>query len=356
MKKGSLLILCLLSSTVFAQETLRERFRERMADRIEQRRESQINNSNTGNNVTQDRGLLRNRTNQTQSTVPAQESLPAGVTQYSINVQGQNRYYYEYGQERNGHNQNGNNFNNKKEVVLIYHGGDGSAPNFMNQTKFISMAKEDQILVFLNAEDKNWFDGRSGMESRKDIDFTNTVIRAYQQKGIRKFSATGFSNGAIFTLRLACEGNTDIENFAAISGSFASGLQCNARNGKNVLMMNGTSDNYVKWNGGEIPHSGKTGVGGSVISVPDTAHYWQNKYHCEPRRENDQNNNRVDNSNVEISSYMCHNGGFKFYQINGGGHTIPGSTPNPKMEKIVGQTNQDIVAESEIFKFFDNHN
>jgi len=342
MKKTSLLILSLLSSTVFAQETLRERFRERIADRIEQRSGSNYNNGNNSNAIVEDRRFGRN--NQSETNVI--ETLPAGVVKYEINVNGQNRYYYEYSSRKMDHHQYKN-----KEVVLIYHGGGGSAPSFMNQTKFISSARDNQILVFLNAEEKNWFDGRSGMESRKDIDFTNTVINAYRQNGVREFSATGFSNGAIFTLRLACDGSVDIDNFAAISGSFASGLQCNARNGRNVLMMNGTLDNYVKWNGGEIPKSGKTGVGGSVISVPDTAHYWQRRYRCEHIVERDKNSNKVDHSNVEISTYACHNGNFKFYQINGGGHTIPGSTPNPKMEKIVGQTNQDIVAEYEIFKF-----
>lgn len=128
----------LLVSSVFAEEkTIKEKIIE---NRIEQRQQQK--NSIEGKKQKQFNKLKK----------------------ISLEIEGEKRFFLEYAPYQN--------FNNK-DLILAFHGGGGNAENFAQQTKFMEMTKSNNtIVVFMNAQEKNWHDGRVGLESRKDIDFT----------------------------------------------------------------------------------------------------------------------------------------------------------------------------------------
>lgn len=95
-------------------------------------------------------------------------------------------------------------------LVMVFHGGGGTADQIKDHTKFNKLAdKENFIVVYPNSVDKNWNDGRIGDKlpmDRDDVKFINmlldTLIANYKVNSKRIFS-TGISNGGFFSFYLA---------------------------------------------------------------------------------------------------------------------------------------------------------
>ena len=95
-------------------------------------------------------------------------------------------------------------------LVMVFHGGGGTADQIKDHTKFNKLAdKENFIVVYPNSVDKNWSDGRIGDKlpmDRDDVKFISTMldtlIANYKIRSGRVF-ATGISNGGFFSFYLA---------------------------------------------------------------------------------------------------------------------------------------------------------
>jgi len=170
--------------------------------------------------------------------------------------------------------------------------------------------------------------------------------------------ATGISDGGQMSYRLATE---HPDRFAAIASVIAQqaapeNSNCTDPRGPiSVLVMNGTDDPIIPWNGGEASFYGFFSAG-EVQPIEGTIAHWKrvNAITAPGVRTELPDTNPDDGSHVVRTSWQGEsNREVVLYEIVGGGHTIPGGYDLPEL--LVGPTNRDIVAADEIWAFFRRH-
>ena len=245
-------------------------------------------------------------------------------------------------------------------VVIGFHGGTTTAQKFSQTTKFNQLAaQEGFIVVYPQGIDKNWNDGRdvAGLPSQDDVAFVSAVIddiKKIRNIDSHRIYATGISNGGFFTQRLACQLSDKIAAFASVASTLAQTMstRCNPNNPVSILLINSPDDKFVPWQGGRMTR----GLGGYILSVPDTVRFWQQKNSCSPQPDvQSVNNNKNGGTSIQISRYaQCKNGSEVILTtIYGGGHTWPNGLGQPQW--LVGRTSQKIDGSSYIWNFFKRH-
>jgi len=147
---------------------------------------------------------------------------------------------------------------------------------------------------------------------------------------------------------LACKLSHRITAVASVAGTMiTSRLQsCNPSRVVPILEIHGTLDGNVPFNGGLVS------LGDTLASVPAVLAFWANFDHCDatPTITNLPNINTTDGSTVQQHLYAnCGDGSsVELLKVLPGGHTWPG-LPG-------ANTNRDIIAEKEIWRFFSQHN
>ncbi len=263
--------------------------------------------------------------------------------EHKLIINGTNREFIEY--------LTGAKEYNKKDLLIVLHGGGRTAENIRNQTYFTDIAKSnDLVVVFPNAVGRVWEDGRKGFESTKDIDFINEIASKYRKLGVKKIMVAGVSSGGILALRMACEGVKGINYFGSIAASLPEGMKCNDNVGNNIIMINGTDDNFVKWEGGDIQrYNNKTE--GRIFSIEETLRLLGLNNQCVLGKVSSLDINFSDRSYVEKQQFKCKTGSLLLFKIEGGGHSIPGGKERATLSHPIGNTNRDISAEKEIVEF-----
>lgn len=258
----------------------------------------------------------------------------------------------------------------KPPLLIVLHGGGGTWRGMVRLTggKFDKLAdKEGFIVVYPDAIDKHWNDGR-GLENRKsnrenvdDVGFISKIIdlmaKQYNIDGTRVY-ATGISNGGMMSYRLALDLTGKIAAIAPVTASMGENISRTKTPSAPIsaLIMNGTKDPLVPYNGGEV-HFGKTRHG-MVISTQDTVKYFVKYNGCSssPVTASLPDTNKLDKSSVkrEIYSGGKNNTEVILYQVEGGGHTWPGGFQYLPAS-MIGVTNRDIDACGIIWEFFKRH-
>lgn len=256
---------------------------------------------------------------------------------------------------------------NPTPLVLVFHGGGGSAKKMINLTDFNSLSDEEGfIVVYPEGVENHWNDGRVLQEYRAhrepidDVTFVSTLIdHLSQQYNIdeTRIYAAGISNGAMMSCRLACELSEKIAAVAMVAGAMPEEFSeyCSPSKPISVAIINGTEDPLVLWEGGEI----QAGVRdlGSTLSVPDTVMYWVTHNNCStepvvtwlPDIYDDGTRVRK-----EVYNHGKEGTEVILYAIEGGGHTWPGG-PQYASERIISRTCYDINATEVIWQFFTEH-
>jgi len=163
--------------------------------------------------------------------------------------------------------------------------------------------------------------------------------------------ATGMSNGAIMTYRLASEMAGRIAAIAPVAGPMGTET-CQPSRPVPVCHFHGTEDAFAPFEGGVGPKSvSRT----DFYPVQQTIAAWvkANRAAAEPVVE------RIattvhDGTSVSRSTYAALPGGAPvvLYTIEGGGHTWPGK---PSLLAELGVTTQNLVANDVMWEFFQNH-
>ena len=256
-------------------------------------------------------------------------------------------------------------------LVLAFHGGRGRGDRLAANTRLNDVAsREGFIVAYPNGINSQWNDGRNveGTNSNvDDVGFVSALIdKLVREKSIdkNKVYAVGTSNGAMFTQRLACQMSDKIAAFATVSGALPKNLQstCNPRRPVPIMMINGTADPIVRWEGGEVARDIRTrsgqkpsGVGGEVISIPATVAFWRSKDGCAVQPVVEKlPDTQPDGIQVTRSQYNnCRNSSqVVLYTVEGGGHGWPGSSVTQRrMSDRIGKISQDISASNVIWNF-----
>ncbi|MAO34121.1 MAG: hypothetical protein CMD03_05115 [Flavobacteriales bacterium] len=239
-------------------------------------------------------------------------------------------------------------------LVLNFHGLTGSSNIAMWHADFRSIADTANFIIvhpqgLLNNQGvTHWNIGQIG-SSVDDINFISKLLDSLSSKyniNSERVYSTGMSNGAYMSYRLACELSDKIAAIAPVAGSYISYMLniCNPSHSTPVLHIHGVADSSSIYNG-------KPGV----ESISSILSFWVNYNECDTQSIYMQiaNINLSDSSNVE--HYIWKNGingvEVEHLKIIDGGHTWPGSN----FTNNNGNTNYDINACNEIWKFFSKY-
>lgn len=149
-------------------------------------------------------------------------------------------------------------------AVLVFHGGGGDGPGIRAQSGMDAVADRNGFVAvypqgtssMLREKMRTWNAGRCcGLAGRKQVDdvaFVSKIIDLLIAKhGVdpRRVYATGHSNGAQFSYRLACELSDRIAAIAPNAGQRALD-ECKPKRPVPVLHIHGTADPCAKYEGG----------------------------------------------------------------------------------------------------------
>jgi polyhydroxybutyrate depolymerase len=225
-------------------------------------------------------------------------------------------------------------------LLFVMHGsGEGAAQiRIGTGYGFERLADEHGFaIVYPNAYTFDWNDcskvGDYSVSGRAvdDVGFLGTLAdKLITELGVGRgrVFATGVSSGGFMSLRLAIEAPLRFRAVAAVSANVPTpdNFKCTpAARSTSVMIMNGTKDPLVPFNGGESSLLGLFYKGGNVRSSRESTQYFANLSGIvgAPSMSRTQVANGVsveqtlwrDNSNIEV----------ELVAINGGGHGLPQS-------------------------------
>jgi polyhydroxybutyrate depolymerase len=241
-------------------------------------------------------------------------------------------------------------------MAIMLHGGGGNARQMANYTRFHEYAP-DWIVVYPSAIDENWNDGRFydshwGGNPPDDSAFVAALVEeianTFEVDRDRVYVG-GISNGGHMSLRLGCEHSDLFAGIVAVTANLPTELTCEPTHPLSVLVINGTEDPLVPYEGGEVAFNR-----GSVISTDDTVDFWVDHNRCEAVSIiTTWDADPDDETSVEISTYNdCNSDVFvQLYKVVGGGHTWPG-TPLYAPERTIGRSSAEFHASEEIVAVF----
>jgi polyhydroxybutyrate depolymerase len=251
-------------------------------------------------------------------------------------------------------------------VILILHGATQTGSKVWTQTSLPLLGSQGRaIVVAPDALKGRWNDGREKTLSGKpstadDVGFLRAligeVIAKHNGDSSRVF-ITGASNGGGMTLRMMCEASDLLTAAAPVIITLPESLSKTCRPAKPVrlLLINGTADPLVNFNGGTSNDKGNDTA--PMLSVAATMKFWAGINGCGTTLTQfklpDLDPN--DGSTVRRNIYApCTSGkSIGNIVIDGGGHTWPNGPPVSRfVERIIGTTNNDIDAGAEIWNFF----
>ena len=290
------------------------------------------------------------------ATLAAVSSASVALDERQLTVNGVNRTYFLNVPTNRPAN---------PALVLAFHGGPSSGEKFSRRTQLEPVSnRHGFILVFPNSTGY-WHDGRRETgNSRNDLMFVEGIIDDLQARysiDRERVYATGASNGGMFTLRIGCELGHLIAAVAPVIASFPADYvnQCRPAKPIPILMINGTEDRFIKWQGGEIPKGGRKGAGGRTVPVLQTFQFWQQNNRCskETSVTGVPDRDPSDATRSELMEFRACSprAPVRLIRVNGGGHTWPGIARSGARkriaDRIAGLTSTDFNAGEEIWQF-----
>lgn len=282
----------------------------------------------------------------------ASPGLPAGKTTRTLTHDGLERSYILYVPTSI-------NWDAPVPLVFVFHGGTGNAQSAIAMSGFNDVADQNGfILIYPNgtgrlSDDKllTWNGGDCcGFAQEKDVDdvgFVRAVVTELKSLvtiDAGRIFATGLSNGAILSQRLACEAADIFTAVAPVAGTL-NYSPCQPSQPVSVIAFHGTADQHILFDGGHGPDSL---VNVDFASVQDSVGFWITSNDCTLQPQTDS----FDDIRHEVWSGCMDDTAVELYTIIGGGHAWPGGNSGwPGADKPT----QTIAASALIWEFFAVH-
>jgi len=261
-------------------------------------------------------------------------------------------------------------------VVVVLHGRFGSGAGTASHIQINTLAEEEGFIgVYpdgLNNQRSNtprdtgwnyirgvpYFD----TDQHDDTKFIKDLIDDLSQDlniDRDRIYVTGLSNGGFMVQRLACEAPEFYAGFASVAGAGFGGLDtvCNTEEPVNMLIMHGTLDNNIQWDGNsQIMQNGEE----FFVTWPITSsvNFWGGKMQCNDDAVRE--DVTVPESNSETGLIIFTAGGCQedaeltLYAVINGGHNWPGIDDGIPSQ-VEGLINTDLDATRVIWDFFASH-
>jgi polyhydroxybutyrate depolymerase len=245
-------------------------------------------------------------------------------------------------------------------VVLVLHGGGGNGTQMAEMTGFSKKAdREGFIAVYPNGSGRwqkrflTWNAGNCcawAYENRiDDVGFIRALIgqlkKDYVVDGNRVF-ATGISNGGMMSYRLACELSDQIAAIGPVAGG--QNVDCSPARPVSVIILHGTSDLYVRYEGGAPLRMVDVRNPRVDRPVSEAVAFWVKNNRCadSPVAER--------KGKVTIARYGDCSAGtaVALYTLRNEGHTWPGGA---KWAFWADEPSREISATDILWEFFRSH-
>ena len=242
-------------------------------------------------------------------------SFTSDVSQTLID-QGLNRTYYL-------HTPTADSPAHPLPLVVALHGSGMQGKEMADKTALNKLADQAGfVVVYPDGLKQKW--NVSGKSAEDNVAFVHTLINQVQK--IRSIDAqriyvVGLSNGGILAQKLACEDPSGIAAIATVAASLPNqfATQCQTQQPVSLLMVNGTTDPIVPWQGGAAPDI-RIGRDLSIPSIPTVLNFWQRHNACSSPPQLEQPSNIV-----KVTDYSCQAGTeVKLVALEGAGHVWAG--------------------------------
>ena len=241
-------------------------------------------------------------------------------------------------------------------LLLVFHGGGGRAQGIVRHTGFQDLPDvADLVIVYPEGLGGRWNDGRSYGLPTDDVGFIRVLLDTLERElaiDQRRIFATGISNGAMFTYRLACDLPGVFAAIAPVAGALPTELSehCAGAWPVSVIAFQGTEDPLMPYAGGGVARRR-----GWVLAAEQSVAFWAKLAACADQPAVLADPDRVaDGTRVRRAAYEgCRPGiAVVLYTIEGGGHTWPGG---PAAGRRVGRVSRELDATRVMWDFFQRH-
>jgi polyhydroxybutyrate depolymerase len=247
-------------------------------------------------------------------------------------------------------------------LVLFFHGGGGGMFQAMEDYNWQQKADQEGFaLAFMHGSSRRggnlintWNAGECCAYARDnnidDVTYTRRVvsdIQSYLSIDQEKIFATGFSNGAMMTYRLACEASDLFAAIAPVSGTDNT-ISCNPANPISIIHIHARDDEAAKFDGGSGRQFESTADWVTDFrSVADTMEIWlvYNQLSDESERVFENPGASCDlytSGMTSVAMQLC--------ALETGGHTWPGGPAAGRRSGVV--PSQALDATAVIWDFF----
>lgn len=261
---------------------------------------------------------------------------------FEVEVDGQTRQYLLFVPESYDSTQ-------AMPLVIVFSGGTQTANDIALMSEWYLLGEEEGfITAYPESRGDWWNDGVVTIPRTvevNDVAFTQALIDDITQKWCvdrDHIFASGGSNGAFMSARLACELSNQIAAVGAVAGGqFPLRDSCEPERPVPIIVFYGTEDVLVPYEGGDSEFLADIGFA-DLPSVEEGMEAWAELNGCELELDEE-----TITSEVTLLSYRNCDADVALYLVDGGGHAWPGSSVEGD-----GITNQDIDATALMWAFF----
>jgi polyhydroxybutyrate depolymerase len=241
-------------------------------------------------------------------------------------------------------------------LLLVFHAAGGGASGIASHAGLTGPATaRGYVVAYPEGVERRWNDGRGAGGGQDDVEFIRVLLDSLGRElpvDPKRIYATGISNGAGLTYRLACDLPGIFAAIAPVAGAPATAIEerCTATLPVSVLSFQGTRDRLMPYEGGNVSIRR-----GQVLSAQRSAALFAEVNGCaSPPAVTVEPDSVKDGTRVRRAVYGgCREGReVLLYTIEGGGHTWPGGPP---VGRLVGRVSRDLDATRTLLDFFDRH-
>jgi len=250
-------------------------------------------------------------------------------------------------------------------LVLNFHGYGGNGAR-QNDYSGLVLVSDANGFILVSPDGLPTMDGTPwwnnlllpGPQYQDDVAFVHALLDELESDvciDAARIYATGMSNGALMSSRLACSLSSRIAAVAPVAGAYYPALitdraeSCPDLRPVPILGFHGTKDPQVPFNGGPSTRGGTFRLPiDNAMPDEDVFQDWAAHNGCTTGRQES-----VVSAEVRLVTYGgCTDGAdVQLYIVDGGGHTWPGS----RVERPPELTTHDISASELMWKFFQAH-
>ena len=237
-------------------------------------------------------------------------------------------------------------------LVIEMHGGGSDAKKAERHGGWSDLSDaEGFIVVYPEAVEGNWNDGRgektmkSHRENIDDVKFILALVDSIDGVDPKRVYATGASNGGMMSHRLGIEATDRIAAIAPIIGGIPEALDFNPKAPLAVMIIQGTKDPLVPYEGGAV---GARGREGKVLPTEEAVKRWVD-HNGGGEAVEEKIDDKDPDDGCTVTRITC--GKVIFYRIDGGGHNRPGGR-SYLPERVIGKTCGDFDSTEIVWAFF----